>query len=114
MHGNSFIIHEMTDCNARRHRLGIAICYESWQPWLPQYHSKEKLDAICHLVYDGDFADYPVYTDRMLATIRMRAIETRSWQLVCSTWSGSAVIDPRGNIVKRLGPVQGVLRTDSF
>ena len=28
--------------------------------------------------------------------------------------AGSAVIDPRGNIVKRLGPVQGVLRTDSF
>ena len=54
------------------------------------------------------------YMDRMVTTIRMRAIETRTWQPVCSTWSGSAVIDPRGTIVKRLGPVQGFLRTDSF
>ncbi len=112
--GTEFQVMRFTDSAGRTRKIAVSICYESWQPWLPQYHSNEKLDAICHLVYDGDFADYPVYIDRMLATIRMRAIETRSWQLVCSTWSGSAVIDPRGNIVKRLGPVQGVLRTDSF
>jgi len=112
--GTNFEVMSFTDSAGKTRKIAVSICYESWQPWLPQYHSNEKLDAICHLVYDGDFADYPVYVDRMLATIRMRAIETRTWQLVCSTWSGSAVIDPRGNIVKRLGPVQGVLRTDSF
>lgn len=112
--GTIFEVMSFTDSAGKTRKLAVSICYESWQPWLPQYHSNEKLDAICYLFYDGNFADYPVFVDRMLATIRMRAIETRTWQLVCSIWSGSAVIDPRGNIVKRLGPVQGVLRTDSF
>ena len=102
----------MTDSQGIEHRLAVAICYESWLPWLPQYHAREPVDAICHLIYDGDFADYPVYTERMLAAIRLRAIETRTWQLVCSCWAGSAIIDPRGRIVKELPREPGILRTD--
>jgi apolipoprotein N-acyltransferase len=112
--GSDFRPLTFSDQTGVTRRIGVAICYESWLPWLPQYHFKEPLDAICHLAYDGDFKDHPEYTQRMLLTIRLRAIETRTWQLVCSHYSGTAVIDPRGRIIKQLPPGPGVLRTDQL
>jgi len=44
----------------------------------------------------------------------LRAIETRKWQLVCSCWAGSTIIDPRGKIIKQLPPEAGILRTDQL
>ncbi|HAC92287.1 MAG TPA: hypothetical protein DCF63_16910 [Planctomycetaceae bacterium] len=110
--GRNFHPLTFEDRSGKKRRIAVAICYESWLPWLPQYHCNEPLDAICHLAYDGDFKDHPEYTQRMLLTIRLRAIETRTWQLVCSHFAGTAVIDPRGRIVKQLPPGPGVLRTD--
>jgi apolipoprotein N-acyltransferase len=112
--GRNFHPLTFEDRHGNQRRVAVAICYESWFPWLPQYHCKEPLDAICHLAYDGDFKDHPEYTQRMLLTIRLRAIETRTWQLVCSHYAGTAVIDPRGRIVKQLPPGPGVLRTDQL
>lgn len=100
------------DSQGIERRLAVAICYESWLPWLPHYYATESVDAIVHLIYDGDFANYPIYTERMLGAIQLRAIETRTWQLVCSSWAGTAVIDPSGRIVKQLPPQPGVLRTN--
>lgn len=110
--GRNFQTLTFTDSAGETRMIAVAICYESWFPWLPQYHCDEPLDAICHLAYDGDFKEHPEYTQRMLLTIRLRAIETRTWQLVCSHYAGTAVIDPRGRIVKQLPPGPGVLRTD--
>ncbi|MBX3420925.1 MAG: hypothetical protein KF752_05135 [Pirellulaceae bacterium] len=112
--GRNFHPLTFQDRNGVTRKIAVAICYESWLPWLPQYHCQEPLDAICHLAYDGDFKDHPEYTQRMLLTIRLRAIETRTWQLVCTHFSGTAVIDPRGRIVKQLPPGPGVLRTDEL
>jgi apolipoprotein N-acyltransferase len=112
--GRGFQTFRFTDSHGMLRTVAVAICYESWLPWLPQYHCEEPLDAICHLAYDGDFKDHPEYTQRMLLTIRLRAIETRTWQLVCSHYAGTAVIDPRGRIVKQLPPGPGVLRTDQL
>jgi apolipoprotein N-acyltransferase len=112
--GDQYRTLTFTDGKGIERRLGIAICYESWLPWLPQYHAEEPVDAIVHLAYDGDFANFPVYTQRMLGTIQLRAIETRTWQLVCSTWAGTSVIDPRGRIVRQLTPKPGILRTDQL
>jgi apolipoprotein N-acyltransferase len=112
--GRNFRTLKFRDQTGKDRTIAVAICYESWFPWLPQYHCKEPLDAICHLAYDGDFKDHPEYTQRMLLTIRLRAIETRTWQLVCTHYSGTAVIDPRGRIVKQLPPGPGVLRTDQL
>jgi apolipoprotein N-acyltransferase len=112
--GRNFDTMTFVDTSGFRRKIAVAICYESWLPWLPQYHCEEPLDAICHLAYDGDFKDHPEYTQRMLLTIRLRAIETRTWQLVCSHYAGTAVIDPRGRIVKQLPPGPGVLRTDQL
>lgn len=112
--GRNFHPLTFTDRSGVTRKIAVAICYESWLPWLPQYHCDEPLDAICHLAYDGDFKEHPEYTQRMLLTIRLRAIETRTWQLVCSHYAGTAVIDPRGRIVKQLPPGPGVLRTDQL
>lgn len=95
-------------------KIAVSICYESWFPWLPQYHLNEPLDAICHLAYDGRFDNHPEYVQRMLLAVRLRAIETRTWQIVCTYFRGTAVIDPRGRIVAQLGFSSGVLRTDQL
>jgi apolipoprotein N-acyltransferase len=112
--GENYRTLSFTDSKGIERRLGIAICYESWLPWLPQYHTSEPIDALVHLAYDGDFDSFPVYTQRMLGAIQLRAIETRTWHLVCSTWAGTALIDPRGRIVKQLAAKPGILRTDEL
>lgn len=108
--GKEFNHFTFLDNTGAERRIAVVICYESWQPWLPQYHTKGKVDAICHLSYDADFWQYPAYHDRMLRVVRLRAIETRTWQLLCNYWSGSAVIDPTGSVVMMLPSESGILR----
>lgn len=90
--------------------LSVSVCYESFFPGLPQYERTEDLAAIVHLVYDGLFAEHPEVIQRQVRACQYRAIETRRWNLVCSTWSGSALIDPAGRIVASLPAASGVLR----
>jgi apolipoprotein N-acyltransferase len=87
------------------------ICYESYLPWLPHYR-ETAADAIVHLTYDGDFAECPEYAMREIWACQYRAIETRKWTLLCTTWAGSAVIDPTGRVRGQLDAAPGVLRTD--
>ncbi len=98
--------------SGRRCTIAVAVCYESWCPWLPQYQDSTGVDAICHIASGSDFVREPELTRRMLNAIRLRAIETRRWQLVCSQFRGSAIVDPRGRISKQLGLESAVLRTD--
>ncbi len=90
------------------------ICYESYLPWLPQYRNSELADAIIHLTYDGDFSNYPECATREIWACQYRAIETRKWNLVCTSWAGSAIIDPRGEVLARLGSRPGALRTEKM
>jgi apolipoprotein N-acyltransferase len=105
-------------CFVRRDGLAatvvVAICYESYLPWLPQFRHDRPADAVIHLTYDGDFARHEGYATRQIWACQFRAIETRKWNLLCTWWSGSAIIDPRGRVIRRLGSVEGVLRTDSI
>jgi apolipoprotein N-acyltransferase len=89
----------------------VAICYESHLPWLPHYQKSREADAIIHLAYDGDFAASTDYENRQIWACQYRAIETRKWNLLCTYWSGSALINPKGLVVARLGSVPGTLRT---
>ncbi|MEZ6034947.1 MAG: nitrilase-related carbon-nitrogen hydrolase [Planctomycetaceae bacterium] len=100
------------DSVGKQHSIAVSICYESLLPWLPQYRESPTVEAIIHLVYDGNTADHPGVIQRQLLACQMRAIETRKWNLVCSTWMGTSIIDPTGKIVRQLPPVAGVLRTD--
>ena len=112
--GRNFHLIRFNDRAGVERTIAAAVCYESWHPWLPQFHQTEPLDAIVYMMYDGDFVDHPELIQRQLLSVRLRAIETRTWNLVCSTWRGTAIIDPRGRIVKELPPVAGVLRTDEL
>lgn len=92
--------------------LGVAICYESFFPWLEQFHSSESSDLIIHLVDDANTSAFESVMARHIAAVRLRAIETRKWNLICSMWSGSAIIDPRGQVVELLGRQSSTLLFD--
>lgn len=99
------------DRKQQERAIAVSICYESFLPWLPQYRNSRPAEAIVHLVYDGDSVDHPGLLQRQILACRYRAIETRTWNLVCSTWSGSAIIDPTGKVIAQLPATSGVLRT---
>lgn len=98
--------------DGRQHWIAVSVCYESLLPWLPQYSDTTTMDAIIHLVYDGNSAEHPSMMQRHIRACQYRAIETRKWNLVCSTWSGSAIIDPSGKIVSQLAAIPGILRSN--
>ena len=109
--GNQFRRLSFRDRQHQEQVIAVSICYESFLPWLPQYRQSRPAQAIIHLVYDGASADHPGLLQRQILACRYRAIETRKWNLVCSTWSGSAVIDPTGKVVAQLPATSGVLRS---
>lgn len=110
--GSEFRLLSFRDCEQRERVIAVSVCYESFLPWLPQYRKSLPAEAIIHLVYDGGSVDHPGLLQRQILACRFRAIETRKWNLVCSTWSGSAIIDPTGKVVAQLPAAAGVLRTD--
>jgi apolipoprotein N-acyltransferase len=110
--GEHLTILGFKDRLGRKFKVVAPICYESFLPWLPYYRRDAHVDAVVHLCYDGFFAGYPECAALQQWACQYRAIETRKWNLLCTTWSGSAVIDPAGHIRTRLPGVPGVLRTD--
>ena len=110
--GKSLQILDFTCRDGSEASVAAPICYESFLPWLPHYRNSERADAIVHLVYDGHFADHPQCVARQEWACRYRAIETRKWNLVCTTWAGSALVNPAGEVVAHLDSSPGVLRTD--
>ena len=110
--GNQFRRLSFRDRQHQEQVIAVSICYESFLPWLPQYRQSRPAQAIIHLVYDGASADHPGLLQRQILACRYRAIETRKWNLVCSTWSGSTIIDPTGKLVAQLPATAGVLRTN--
>ena len=110
--GERFQTLRFVDLSGQRRAIAVSVCYESFFPWLPQYNTESSVDAIIHILYDGNSVDHPQLLQHQIDACRFRAIETRKWNLVCSTWAGTAIIDPKGQIVRQLPPVAGVLRTD--
>ncbi|MEW4531384.1 apolipoprotein N-acyltransferase [Maioricimonas sp. JC845] len=110
--GSSFRLLRLQTRDGRQVRIAVCICYESLFPQLPQFRMSSECDAIVHLIYDGDFQSHPEWIQIHLTACRQRAIETRKWTYVCSTVSGSAVIDPSGRMIARLEKGPGALRFD--
>ena len=110
--GRKFGLLPFRDHQGKMWSIAVSVCYESLLPWLPQYHNSTTADAIVHLVYDGDTTAHPGMMQRHIRACQYRAIETRKWNLVCSTWTGSAIIDPSGKIVSQLPAIAGTLRSD--
>ena len=94
-------------------RMGVSICYEMHFPWLPQYEVQNRPDVIVHLNNESWYKEYPGQHGHGTWACQYRAIETRTWQLVCATWTRSAVIDPTGNVLQILPASPGVLRVTS-
>jgi apolipoprotein N-acyltransferase len=111
--GREFGLLSFRDRQGKARSIAVSVCYESLLPWLPQYHESTTVDAIVHLVYDGNSAAHPGMIERQIRACQYRAIETRKWNLVCSTWTGSAIIDPSGKIVSQLAATAGALRSDA-
>lgn len=110
--GREFRQLSFRDQRGQTRSIAVSVCYESLLPWLPQYHDGTSADAIVHLVYDGCTAGHPGMMQRHIRACQYRAIETRKWNLVCSTWTGTAIIDPSGQIVSQLAATAGALRSD--
>ncbi len=110
--GRDFRMLRFSTRQGRDANITVSICYESHLPWLPQFRQENHADAVVHLLYDGDFSDHPEWAERQLLACRYRAIESRTWNLVCSTWAGSAIIEPTGEIVRQLPARAGILRSD--
>jgi apolipoprotein N-acyltransferase len=98
------------DRSGRPIRLGVSICYEMHFPWLPQFRAAVRPNVFVHLNNESWYGEYPGQQGHGTWACQYRAIETRTWQVVCATWSRSAVIDPRG-IVRAILPARpSVLR----
>jgi len=111
--GRNFEQLHFHDRDGKERSIAVSVCYESLLPWLPQYRRCATADAIVHMVYDGNTAEHPSMMQRHIRACQYRAIETRKWNLVCSTWAGSVIIDPSGTIVAQLPATPGVLRSDA-
>jgi apolipoprotein N-acyltransferase len=109
--GLEYKVLSFTTDNGRRIRLGVSICYEMYFPWLPQYRQVFEADAIVHVTNESWAAGSPTLARYENWTCQYRAIETRRWQLLCTSMGNSAVIDPGGVIRDILPGRQGVLRT---
>lgn len=113
-YGRNYAPLAFRDMKGNEHSIAVSVCYESLLPWLPQYRDSESVDAIVHIVYDGNSAEHPGMIQRQIRACQLRAIETRTWNLVCSTWAGTSIIDPTGKIVRQLPSVASVLSTDTL
>jgi apolipoprotein N-acyltransferase len=112
--GNKYQTLALTTRQGQTVQVAVCICYESLHSGLPQFSPAHPVDVIVHLLYDGHFASHPEWIERHLMACRSRAIETRTWSLVCSTCAGSAMIDPRGRILGRQPAAERTLRSDSL
>jgi apolipoprotein N-acyltransferase len=96
--------------DGRELNLGVSICYEMHFPGLPQYRTRNHPELLIHLNNESMYRAYPGEPGHGTWACQYRAIETRTWQLVCATWTRSVVIDPRGKVREILGPWPGTIR----
>lgn len=87
--------------------VAVAICYEKYFASLPQF--QRDYDAIIHLTENSWCRGNPLIPQIELWTCQFRAIETRTWQVLVSSWQDSGVIDPRGGVRQSVGSRAGWL-----
>jgi apolipoprotein N-acyltransferase len=111
--GDRFRLVEFDTADGRPVRLAVAICYEMYFPWLPQFRPDSGADAVVHLASESWADGDPNLCQFETWTCQYRAIESRHWQLVCTTEGNSAIIDPSGAVRKLLVSEPGYLSTCS-
>jgi apolipoprotein N-acyltransferase len=98
-----------TDRGGRRILLGVSICYEMYFPWLPQYRRASEAEVVVHISSETGLNGHPFLSDYENWTCQYRAIETRRWQLLCTTMGNSAFIDPSGALTASTNRSRGVI-----
>ena len=86
---------------AAGHRLGVFICYESAFPDLVRQFTKQGADVLVNLSNDAYFGRSEA-REQHLTLVRMRAVENRRFIVRATNDGISAVIDPSGQVIKRL------------
>jgi|GEM_PF-3859188 apolipoprotein N-acyltransferase len=108
--GSSYRLMSMECAGRPEVTIGVAIYRESHFPHLLQYHCGYQSDVIVHLLNEDKFAEtYPEMAWYATWDVQYRAIETRSWQVICSCSANSAIIDRRGKVRLLLGPGPGTI-----
>jgi apolipoprotein N-acyltransferase len=108
--GDGYRLLTFTTKSGRTVRLAVSVCYEMYFPWLPQYRRADEADAVVHLTNEGWAAGHSGLAQLENWVCQYRAIETRRWQLLCTTMGNSAVVDSRGHIRASLRGEPGTVR----
>ena len=93
--------HDIKVLAAAGHRLGVFICYESAFPNLVRQFTRKGADVLVNLSNDAYFGHSEAREQHLLIA-RMRAVENRRYIIRATNDGITAVIDPAGQIVRRL------------
>jgi apolipoprotein N-acyltransferase len=83
------------------HNAGAFICYESVFPDFVRQFVHNGAEVLVNISNDGYFGHSAAHEQHFLIA-RMRAVENRRWLLRATNDGITAVVDPRGRVVKRI------------
>ncbi len=84
-----------------RHRIGAFICYEAVFPDFVRQFVHQGAQVLINISNDGYFGHSAAH-EQHLWIARMRAAENRRWLIRATNDGITAVIDPRGSVVKQM------------
>lgn len=105
--------HDIEVLRAAGHRLGVFICYESAFPNLVRQFTRKGADVLVNLSNDAYFGHSDAREQHLL-NARMRAVENRRYIIRATNDGITAVIDPAGQIVRRLPSYQELAASVHF
>lgn len=105
--------HDIKVLAAAGHRLGVFICYESAFPNLVRQFTRKGADVLVNLSNDAYFGHSEAREQHLLIA-RMRAVENQRYVIRATNDGITAVIDPAGQIVRRLPSYQELAASVRF
>ncbi len=82
--------------------LGLQVCYEVTYPWLVADEIRRGAELLVTITNDGWYGDSAAPRQHLALAI-LRAAESRRFMVRAANTGISALIDPRGRVVERLG-----------
>lgn len=82
--------------------LGLQVCYEVTYPWLVAAEIQRGAELLVTITNDGWYGDSAAPRQHLALAI-LRAVESRRYMVRAANTGISAIIDPRGRVIERLG-----------
>lgn len=82
--------------------LGLQVCYEVTYPWLVAAEVRRGAELLVTITNDGWYGDSAAPRQHLALAI-LRAVESRRYMVRAANTGISAIIDPHGRVVERLG-----------